>query len=224
MLPHRRGFGVASAAITPPTTQDLAFWWVSSDVATNTVVTNWVDRIHGAVLSNTFGTVCPTNSATGMCFNGASNQVLFTSGVDYPQTATVWMIVQRTGSGTFQIVLAADAGGTSLFGYESGTWHLYRSGVNRIVDGDPSTNSFFDIGFTAETTVPALIGYTNGVSYATNATTLSATNTWTRVGGVNLEYFTGKVKEILIFTNSALSAIQMAGWHQYGTNLYGYTP
>src|ERR1700751_2636245 len=76
MLVNRREVAPSSAAATPLPLTGLSWWWVSTDVTNNTVVTTWVDRLQGATWSQTPGITCPTNTSSGMFFNGASNQFL----------------------------------------------------------------------------------------------------------------------------------------------------
>lgn len=222
----------ASSGISQPPQDGLAWWWVAEDVTVGDPVTNWVDRIRGAVWENDagVGTTTPVSTADGIQFNGAANQFITTSVTVTDAGATniaVFLIIRRTGAGAFQSTLSENNGGNKSFDWTGGAWKVYSGGPTYASDGNPGTVWFDWAVVGLRTPSDATIGYTNGVAYATNAGSYvwNVPQPFTRFGNTPGQSFTGYFRELLIYTNiNSIGASGIAQMHQYATNKYGYTP
>lgn len=208
-----------------PVTGGIAFWWRMDDLATNVVVTNWIDRVSGSVWTNSSVTA-PTNTSGGVYFDGAQELTNSTYYLDTNMTLIVTF--KRTGTGDQQDILTYNNGGAWSFMWFFGRWELWILGNHANLFGDPGgTTAYFDIAFThsyngVDTTT--IVGYTNGVAQSTNTSVgpFQRANIVQKLGNGPDGYLKGYVCEILEYTNLVLTPSEISDTHDYLGTKYGY--
>lgn len=204
-----------------PTVSGLGYWWVASDLPTNTIVTNWVDRINGLVFKNDNTSDRPTNSVQGIGFDGSSE--LTNTGFCPSFTNGFFIIIKRSVQGAWNPIdlsytfRSYSVYNCDLVGIQSPT--ILWAGANRTLP----TNSWITLGWTYTTNTARY--YTNGVFTGTaplianlTAGTLAARRLLGGQGNGSI-YFTGFVREYLGFTNR-LTDDDMTNLHYYATTKY----
>lgn len=216
---------------TPRSIPNLSYWWVSSDVPTNINVTNWTDRIQGAIYTNgTTGASRPTNSALGMHFSRASSQILTNNVISLggTNTGSYWIIMRRDFSGGFQDFLDyANSGDSEWYFDNVNQMSIDAATVIKNI-GAQAASTFFDAYLISDNANVRTSLYTNGVLGAT-FTTYTALNFQKPLGFImggilNNGFLDGYIKELGIWTNTIFTTIQISNLHYYTTNTYPITP
>lgn len=223
-----------NAVVTTPQTLGARYWWVSSDLTTNVNVTNWVDRIQSFVFTNGDDSLRPTNSATGVGFDG-SHWLSNTPGFDWETsgagTASVWVV--------FSPVTAAAANGGFLASDSSAGSGIYSPSGNQMKNfGDKGNATMFnfvsgntyDMAITISNIAGQTYNWTNNV-FATTAIAGQPNRTaghsnqiyLAKDGQASPVFFKGKVLELVWFYSN-IEASVISQLHTYATNKYGYTP
>lgn len=209
----------------------VSYWWVSSDLPTNGYVTNWIDKIKGSAWTNgAAGTTRPTNTLTGVYFDGSKSQRLTNSGVYFSsgtaEPSTHWIIINRVGGGAFQDFLDYQNDGVLNWYFDNANRYATMMTPTATYDGRSPTNQWFDWCITMESGGSGHVFYTNGVPAITNKIGQTWTATpWKLMGGISVNgYFTGYIRELAVWSNHLATASEVANLHTYATNTYGYTP
>lgn len=221
----RRPFVTQSTPASGPSSMgQLAYWWVASDLPLGAVST-WTDRNVGSVWqSRTPAQPAPTNTVDGVQFNGTTHTTLTNviGAISVITNSSQFVILARTGTGAFQDILDFKNDGTWEWTWFSTTWELFPG--SKAAVGNPGTNVFFDMAYTSDYANNRIIGYTNGVAVITN-TTSTIGGTWHIMGGItNSGFFSGYIKELIMYTNTVLNLTTVSNLHYYATNTYHYTP
>ncbi len=211
----------------PSSVTNLAYWWVASDLTLNTKVTNWVDRIQGAVWTNGDTATQPTNSTSGVCFDTTTeltNSVLDLSGAPWNGGAT-WCAVIQPISVTPGVV--------------SGVWikDTRDFGIGFLSSGNAINVNSFGVMFKGLTVkqdwmFPIAGGgssayFTNNVQAHDGTGGNLFNNKTYRLasavsGGTKGAFF---IQEFLIYTNLlATQSVNRATLHTYFTNTYNFAP
>lgn len=226
MLPHRGGGGSSSSSsFTPESIGTIRYYWLSSDLVTNVTVTNWTDRIHGLVASESNAALRPTNVAgLGVHFAGTEQIGTFATNFD-------WQVNNVAQTGSVFIVFTPVTPSSTLNGLSvsSDTHGLYTksSGVFAYFGDLGSANPFgsFSSGTTMDMTLAVQPGtlsiLTNGVACTSGNLGMGVQQA--AFGGDTLGHFKGYLAEISWYSNT-LSSPQISQLHQYATNRYGYSP
>lgn len=224
---------LSSSSIPDPTTvPGLALWWVSSDLSVGPKVSDWVDRIQGKHWTNGNSAKQPTNSATGVYFDG-SVTVLTNDGSFKLTTAsglfTIWAIVkpvQDGDGGTQRAFLTqpnnVQQAGKGLYWFN----HTFTDVTGGTVYFKGVTNNYQDYIFQSDVTVPHT-WYTNNAATATGINIqVGGDVTFFNLGQnptVNNGWF--YVAEIGLYTNDiGANSTYRATLHTYATNKYSYAP
>jgi hypothetical protein len=211
-------------SFTPASIAGLAYWWNSEDLPTNTIVTNWIDRIQGVTPTQGDPTARPTNHVYGVGFNGST----FLTNPPVGNSVGVgafFMVVRWTdpdkalspitsydnGSAHRRILLASSSW--------AGTWNngcrltWIGDGGTKVapIEGTGArsvpTNSTITLAYDQATTT----FYTNGVVSKT-AIGLGAYKVESIGHDPDGSFFVGHIREILIYTNG-LSAAGVSNLH-----------
>lgn len=210
----------------------INYWWVSSDLDTNTVgVTNWPDRIWTNQWKQEGAAgIQPRWTTNGIVFNrdaGTYLTGLVTFAVN-TNASSHYLLIERTTNTYNGDVLTL--GDTS---FELGYW--LDATDNRFFTHFVSTylypcqtplNAWQDIVMTFDATNLTIKCYTNGVPIFTNTSGTPGYFTFDKVGGKKSiqSAFTGVIREIGIWSNLVLNASSVSNLHYYATNTYKYTP
>jgi len=233
-------FVLSSVPPSPPSNVDntIEFWWVSSDMATNITVTNWIDRIRSSTWTNiSTATTCPTNSSSGVHFL-ASNSQRLTNSTAVPintsgstDTNSWWIIINMDTVNTSPDWLSQTptGPGSPTMGHLSGSPYTY-DGTTLAQDGNISAGHYVDVCLTSTSgsghSAPHNVTfYTNGIPSNTNTLTSIATSVQLKcLGGDTVNgFYNGYIVELAVYSNT-LSSVTVSNLHRYATNLYKFTP
>lgn len=225
-----------NTAITPATL-GARYWWAFEDNPTNVNVTNWLDRIAGFALTNGANSLRPTNSSTGVGFNGSTyltniNPFIITCGAPGCQTTTapdstngsLWVIMSAQVSTLSGLVTEETAGGKGLF--TVATKQLEWFGGANTIFANYQTGTPIDIGVCVTNSGSVVNSYfTNGVLAAQHADGLanspeSNVGSYGSSGGSSP--FTGKITDVVYFSRY-LSQGEITSLHTYAQTR-GVTP
>lgn len=215
-----RLIGNPSSSSGPAGIPGLNYWWVASDLGSNTnLVTNWVDRISGSAWVNN-GTKQPTNSNSGVYFRN-QNQLTNNSPASFGTNSTHFLIVRRDSDSPYQFLIMSNWNGTAnSMAWSPSRWSYYTNGYECVTGPLDSPSVWRDVTFTSS--LAGTLLYTNGYSSGcSNA--IAMYGSWGLMGGYTATYYIGWVREFLIY-NRTLTAAEVANLHTYATNTYGYTP
>ncbi len=238
-LPFLAPNAVTSVVVTnwAPTNiaSGLSYWWVSSDVPTNTAVLSWTDRVQQLVWTNGNAATRPTNSSSGVHFVRASSTILtnnpamlITIGAN--NDVNTHFVILNQGSHVAEMMLGITGVETPCERFGSGGNICYFQSPSDICCnfgnlvgtlGDLCVSAFSQGGHVN----PSFTFYTNAVPCNTNsAPGVSSQGSWNSVGGdAGTGFFDAFVKEVIIYTNT-LTLLQVSNVHYYATNTYHYAP
>jgi hypothetical protein len=229
--------GLPSGTVGTPPNQitNIRYWWNFSDNPTNVNVTNWVDRIQGLVLTNNADSKRPTNSTTGVGFNGSTyltNIANFTILVGTGATGSVWVVCSMvTSAGAFGAVIGDRTSGGNGFGESSGTqMKWFGAGGSGTICDFVSGTTIRDVGIViTNTTSGQMLFWTNNVFI--NTAGIGAGDTTNPQKWVGCAESSGnpasfsKVKILdLAFFYGKLTTTDLTGLHKWATNQYGFSP
>lgn len=207
------------APFTPKSVSSLGFWWVGSDIpgnSTGTIVSNWLDRIQSAPLTNI---VASSPVATNGIVYSKAGKVLYYSPTNYVVTTTNHSLLAIFQVSSHQNTILF-AGYGNNYGWRpqgDGKLYYYDGGFNQI---STTPTSWSDMLFSGTTTNYTF--YTNNIQASTGTGGWSGIRFWSVLedaAGNNQQ-----LREIMIFTNAVLSSVQRSNIHWYCTNTYTYTP
>ena len=237
MLPHRHGaIQLQSTSFTPESIGTLRYYWVASDLPTNTAVSDWVDRIQGAHASQGASGNQPTNSASGIHFVAASskfltnNPIFWTTNATYAHQQSFYAIITPfLPPSTWGIIAGCSNANDGFEGdglATRATTNWFYSGI-----GGSLTFGAFTAGTTADIGVSIASGddrfYTNGVFC--DSRTIDDVYGYQRcigcvfIDGTPSLLLNAYLQELMFFSN-AITATDFANLHKYATNKYGYSP
>lgn len=217
---------VASGVPGPDTVSGLQFRWVASDLTVGAKVTNWVDRVQSAVWTNGASSLQPTNSASGVCFDGST--VLTNAVITFTTAAkpVIWIVAKNMrNNNNFDSFLTSPSGlspgiefSATFVADPNSLTHWFAAITNVYQDWYvPGNGSAFS-------GVP--LWYTNNVSTTHNSGLIAS-------GTANIFNFAGQqaggtkgyfyVQEIAVYTND-LSSANRTTLHTYATNTYAFSP
>lgn len=220
---NRRAMAIAGLATgsppIPQTIPGLSWWWVGSDIVGN-IATNWIDRIQAARLTNTVANCLFATNGIVYPNTGSSGESLRGNGtITVNSTNTSVMIIFMVTSHQNTILFEGVA---TSFGWrpQSDQKFYWRDGSFHELSRTPVAWS--DMVFTPTNTAGGYRFFTNGIQASTSASVYTA---WT-LGGVmpNSTFDNERLREILIWTNTLLSSVNISNLHYYATNTYAYTP
>lgn len=216
---------------SPSSISTIRYWWVASDLSLGAVSGNWSDRINAYGLGQATAANRPTNTASGVFFNGSPTSLTNSPGGwqwatnGTPHRGSVWVVVAPT---TPPASIGGIVGSTNASGYGLYTTSakVYR---NFATAGSPTfgswqTNVFQDVALVI-TEGSTNTYFTNGVQ-AANATAGDINGGQLTVGRDNQAspgYYKGYIQEIAWFADY-LTPAQIVTLHTYATNRYSYTP
>lgn len=227
---------------------NLEHRWVATDLPLGRVLAPnlWTDEVQQVStwvwFTNNSGVgTAPTNTSTGLNFNGSQALVLSNANPNYLQFPVSGSIkrsiffVYTTTVGTAgglltREFLAGFSGGIylNLSGSSvntSGNLSLGEEGSSEVIGtGLKTDGTIQDIGLLQLTiTSPVSIaGYTNGTHSATNALNFGSY----LMGGLGAGFAKAKMNliEMLVYTNWSNDAVLASNVHYYRTNVYGGSP
>lgn len=235
-----------SNPLIPQTISGLYYWWRSSDLAVGNKVTNWIDRIQGASLTNETAATQPTNSASGVYFDGT---MFLTNNPEFGLTSenttgggcTIFFILKwgdstltrapylssrsngvATANRTYSLISKALADSSN-----SGSRWLKMEGTSTWVPLLGADSGAYSIPTnqvitlcTAKTWSTTTDSYTNGVLSKSGITT-DGSERFAKIGADYGGWFwKGTIIEEMIYTN-VLTSLQISNLNYYATNTYG---
>lgn len=219
-----------TSPMTPLTIEPtLEYWWVSSDNASNAVVTSWADRIKGLINTNGNASVRPTNaSLIGVHFDRSLGQFLTNSGMHQlntsPRKESYFFVVQREINGNCDILIPAPTATSVGFGFDGiGDIRCYDS-AHQYAGPFIPTGKMTDIilmtsfdGVSVETN----IFYTNGVVWSAGDNVVNYPGSKpASVGKGGSGVYPGYLTELGRATNLWFTGVQISNLHYYFTNTY----
>lgn len=230
-LPWFSGHGAGVPG--PASIAGLTYWWVSLDMPTNTIATNWVDRINSVLLTQANTSKQPTNSALGVGLNGTTFLTNKFGTLNWGQgfgsgNNTVFVVYQATSLSGFNTILGFSGGGEQGLLYENPPWS-YKASVNVAFTGGTTTiNTERDLELVWSGTTYTF--YTNGILCKT-ATATPSSLTFDVLGcnqsataPPGIDFWKGYIVEIGFYTNTSLTSGNVSTLHNYFTNTYNYAP
>lgn len=195
---------------------------------TNAPVTNWIDRIQGAGAGQASAANRPTNSSTGVRFNGSAwyltNQPTFLTlgATETTNKASLFLIIKpETGPSAWSAILQrVEAGALGVFAKSTDDLHLYGNNGNNSIRTFVS-GEWLDVVITAVTN--ATVCYTNGVAQSTNTSGMGWNQGYFGADLSDGGLYKGYLLEVAWYYNN-LDATAVGNLHKYATNKYGYTP
>jgi hypothetical protein len=234
-----------SGEVTPESISGLYYYWRYTDIDTNNaVVTNWIDRIQGAWLTNAATSERPTNTSLGMYFNGAqrlTNTPTFSW--EFPVSGTgigtFWMVFLPESPATIATddievgIVAGDSGGYGMGVTSQDSFVTGRAGEHQLRyygSGGTTTNGILGTYYSAGTLKSVGMTYqqggtndvwTNGVRFATYSVNRGVpVGNQSYVGSSgNTNYFRGHILELGWWTNH-LTQTDFENLHTYSSNHY----
>lgn len=212
--------GVAPTApdLLPP---GVGYHWDYTNLA-NGAVSDWVDNVNGLHWVQATGGNQPTKDSSGVTFDGTDD---FLTGTNLTTGPTnLWLVIMKPNATTAGKVILGNAlsGGQLFLGINS-TGCFYENGLGDAICG--TGTSTFDFLEANTTNAVAFVAYTNGVVAWTNATSWNNGVPISHIGsGVGNGFWSGVLKEVIVWTNATFTVAQVASIHSYATNRYGYTP
>lgn len=213
----------------PSTISGIRYYWVSEDLAQGVVTANWIDRINGYGIGNSTGAGQPTNTTSGVHFNGA--QFLTNSPVFDPTTNTVplpgqtvggyWIVLApTTPAGLFGCFVASDAGAFGLYVTSGGIWRIFGE-CGSPTWGAYSSGTKYDLAVN-DTSCGTNAFYLNG-SLSSSGVTAGFYNNVSDIGRQHngLLPFKGYILEIAFFSRQ-LTAAEITTLHAYAAAKYTY--
>lgn len=212
----------------------LKYWWVASDIPTNTAigytVTNWIDRIQSSLWTNANSSIAPTTDGTNVIFTRTSSQYLTNRnaavGGDNSANSIAFILSPTSLPGNASILHMNPSAGTPAFWLQStGNFEQEADAVDNNF-GKLQTGIITDmiITFSGNANCTA-VSYTNGVqSVSLSISHNIHSQTLSIMGGGAFGYYNGKMYELLLWTNIVLNATQRSNVHYYATNTYRYSP
>ena len=238
MEPFFKGAGVPSVFYPTNLPGVWIRWWVASDNPTNITITNWVDRVVAAQLTNTLA-LSPTNSALGMGFNGSTYlqwKDILTTDNNSSVTNVVFLIMQPiTPSTDFSGVygirdVAQYSTGRGLMTRTTGAYQ-WNDGVFQADICKFTSGSYQDMAIVGPeaTSTTSMLFYTNGILGFSAANAGWLTSRPHNVVGHNSNNngnYKGLIQEMLVGTNIPIAQVTMvvSNLHWYATNTYHFTP
>lgn len=203
----------------------IAFRWVASDLASSPV-SLWTDRIQGYNWAASGG-ARPSWDASGITFDGVANSMTGSNTIFSATSTNSWLVVLKWNSTTADkmVLCNACAGGQVFLALTTGA---------KIYDGGSTGPGLFgtvnttDILITKTTNATPYVVYTNGLSSWTSGSAFNDMGVIAAVdhlgSGVGNCFWSGVMKEIIIWTNTVFTANQVSNIHYYSTNTYAITP
>ena len=211
---------------TPTNISGIAFWWVAGDNTVNAAVTNWVDRIQGSIWQNGDAAKRPTNTSSGVHFVRASSTQLTNSSLLAGDPSTCFLIFDMDAIVGFQDFLdtVPSSGAYAIGVNSSGALYTFTTPTLRA-------NGIVPAGAWVDAVIVSGLApggdtdfYTNGV-HSSTVTGSFETPGWGCLGGNSANGFLGAyLRELIIYTNTALGGTDVSNLHYYATNTYSYTP
>lgn len=226
---NRRAFALTSLASSPgPYMGSLAYWWVASDVPDGTV-NSWTDRIQGIVLTNSIAGNKPfkTNFYVAFTNKFLSNSINSTLNAPF---MLVWVASSPGPYASIEGFWMTDAGSSSFpngFYYRDSSKLLYFNLATW--DFSYATNDVIsDVTMVGTNVDTYFYAYTNAQFLSRQS--VGGVPSWTAYFGFgnspdqSSRPWTGRIYELLVYTNTVGQVSQRAQNHTYFTNRYGYTP
>lgn len=204
--------------------------WRASDLASSPVST-WTDSISGNSLTAA-GSARPTWSTNGVLFDGVANimdfatNIVNTTNVNFLLVAK-WNALPTAGQ-TAKILGDKTSNSIMFVGVNNvagATYFHNKASITAIPFANTATLDFLAAGTTLATPFQV---FTNGTSAWTHAT-----DTWNsgmiinamsgQVAGLP-QWFSGVVKEYVVWTNAVFTASDIAQIHAYAVATYGVSP
>ncbi len=234
-----------------PFMPNLAEYWEFTDtthiLTTNAAVTNWIGKLQGTILTNGATAKQPTNSASGVGFDGTRSLTNVPFLVNTNWTITIFY--QFTG--TFSDLQTAPA---SLYGSNTPAGNLHGWCVFGDQNGNPKQNLSYDtanalLQSTSPFPIPSQIidfslcmsnvntagrsfYWTNGIfigspsGFDTAPESLSFIGNGPVIADALTGAFKGYIQALYIQTNYAATTVNASNIHYYRTNIFtpGATP
>lgn len=226
-------WSLKSGSFTPPSIPHLAYWWVASDITNNTTVTNWIDRIQGAIWTNGVAARQPTNSSVGVAFSGTSHLLTNTAPYTFNLTNDSLLILTRrnaTGA-TFQdlIVDGSTERGPVIQTPSTKQFFIRNTAAGGRCEA-PAVNAYWDYSLTFDVGAQKYTDWSNAVSIAASIYTAANPNTFLMLelgndlSNIGSDQYSGSFQEILVYTNTHLVLSDVQNLHKYFTNTYTFSP
>lgn len=234
---NRRAMAIAGLASSPVGVFPSGMYlrWVATDVPNNNVVSNqWADRIQGVLLQQGDPTKQPTNSTSGVYFNGTwylTNvpQAFVAGGGGF---AVLVVIDQDVTTGTQMLITDSTHTGDGIPQFNTGGGSTFwvrgaaGSDFQNLKFVNPG-NVLHDIMFTPTNGAAHATCFTNGVAtpcdIAANTGQPNMVGFGRESGGTQLYH--GWLRELIVWTNqTSFSSLNVSNIHYYCTNTYGFTP
>lgn len=203
-------------AFTPQSIQGMAFFWNYNSIAQG-VVSSWPDDIQGYPYGQTVASLQPTNTATGVYFQGNNAQrigLTNATGISVNSNFTFWCAFKMDGSalGTYLTLFTSNN--------QTGFWaenkpprdgDYFHPSADHHFGGFLTTNAFYDIVWAFGPT------YTNGTATTSNCLPRTIDQNFTKIGfdGTAADQFGGYIKFIGIWTNKAITATDAANLYTW---------
>lgn len=214
----------------------LAYYWVASDVAVGSTISNqWADRIQGMLSQNNVS-AGPTNAAigsgAGVWFDSTKPQWLSNdvASVAAPQVAAWWFIVKPTGTiSDHQYIM--DQQGTDAAEISIKSSSFMAGTAQNNFTAAISANNIYDVFVISTNNGGTYVAiYTNGVTgqVGVQSTTDSVVHQW-RLWGTSQAHNTalsyhGYLMEAAYYTNYFPTAADITKNHTRSKAIYGNGP
>lgn len=208
------------------------YLWMDTDLPIG-AVSNWIDRIQSVNAYQTEPLKYPTNTTTGVAFDGATTSanadwlLITNGGITLAPQYTIWIYWQFDGTGNaFQSLINATNAARGLFyvptagfGYEFFSPGAFVSGQNYLSAGNRT-----DVAIVSQATT--LQFYTNGLAMTNTVT--APTITYQEIGASSTNSgfqngLKGRIRTIAIWTN-VVGSSNITALHTWATNNFGSTP
>lgn len=205
--------------VPPPLTNDtgiagMAYYWNYNDLTANTAVSAWPDRIQAKGYNQGMSSRQPTNSSSGVHFDGIT-QWLTNVSFTLPQSKyTLWIVFKPTGASAAYSCILSDTGGANGFFRHGSKLTYYQGGDRDLFALTAGTSYDFMYSNAGTGSAGGGIGYTNGIATAT-ITDRSAAQAFREMGNDGGEPYEGYIKFVGIWTNATLSVVDAATLYVY---------
>lgn len=203
-----------SSGFSPNQIQGMAYFWNYNSI-TQGIVVAWPDDIQGYPFGNTVILQHPTNTSSGVYFQGNNAQrITLTNavGVVVNSNFSFWVAFKMDGSSTtaYQTLMTSNnADGFWLHSFPP-LDTTYSTPTDHRFGGFVTTNGVYDVVWAHGTS------YTNGVATTTNTVGKTSDQRFTKIGDDGAgDQFGGWIKFIGIWTNKAITATDVTNLHTW---------
>jgi hypothetical protein len=225
-LPHRKAMGTTETW-TPLSIPTIRYWWVHTDMSTNTKVSTWTDRIQSAILEQSTASLQPSNLAAGVQFDGTDwllNNPTFkmTNAVYTNEQSFFAIITPTTPSASWGFFLGSS---DSTFGDGLGTENdgefFFSGAVGSLSMGTFTTGDPVDFAFTSDEGSNNYFVDGSLVSGPVSGQGLWQYQEYVGKHDSFAAFYAGYIRELIFFSN-ALTSSDILNLHNYGVATYGY--